>query len=225
MFRRTTVVPFLVLFSCFGPTFGQEKPPAAAAAAQQFPVTLLQNVVAGKTPVGTKVEARLTVATLVAGTVIPRNAVFSGAVIQSAAKAGNEPSRLALHMDSVQWKNGSANVNLYLTQWFYPATAAAGQELQYGPTQPANRTWNGQGQYPDPNSKVYRPFPSDGSNQDSPVPDTPSSSTSNHPVQMKNVESARTNDGAIVISSHHSNIKLDKLTTYVLTPTDLTSAK
>ncbi len=48
-----------------------------------------QNVVAGKTPVGTKVEAKLTIATLVKGTVIPEGAVFSGEVVDSVAKSGH----------------------------------------------------------------------------------------------------------------------------------------
>ena len=38
---------------------------------------------------------------------------------------------------------------------------------------------------------------------------------------MKNVESARNSDGAIAITSNRSNIKLDKLTTYVLATNDL----
>jgi hypothetical protein len=35
------------------------------------------------------------------------------------------------------------------------------------------------------------------------------------------VECLRIGDGTVVITSRHSNIKLDKLTTYVLAPSDL----
>jgi hypothetical protein len=38
---------------------------------------------------------------------------------------------------------------------------------------------------------------------------------------MKNVECLRAADGTIVNTSKHSNIKIDKLTTYVLGPSDL----
>ena len=61
---------------------------------------LQQSITAGKTPVGAKIQAKLEVATLLDGTVIPRNAVFSGEVIESVAKTRTEPSRIALRMDS-----------------------------------------------------------------------------------------------------------------------------
>jgi hypothetical protein len=202
---------------------GQQKPATAATfGAQEFPVTLQQSVTAGKTPAGTKIQAKLEVATLVEGAVIPRDAVFSGEVVESVAKT---PSRVALRMDSVQWKSGSAPVKVYLTSWYYPTTEAAGQDLQYGPTQPANRTWNGQGQYPDPNSKVYKPFPGSDSDKGASVPVTPSAITSNHRVQMKNVDASTNNDGTLALVSKRGNIKLDKLTIYVLASGDLLPAK
>jgi len=178
-------------------------------------VVMQQSVNAGKTPVGTKVQARLEFATLVDGNVIPRNAVFSGEVIESTAKAKTEPSRLAIRMDSVQWKSGSASVKVYLTAWYYPAIDEMGQDLQYGPQQGAKRTWNGQGQYPDTTTKVYKPFPGSESDKGS-VPDTPASATSNHRVLMKDVKATSTSDGSLALVSKHANLKLDKLTTYVL---------
>ncbi len=186
---------------------------------------LRQTVTAGKTPPGTKVEAELTVATLVNGTVIPRNAIFSGEVIESVAKTKTDPSRVALRMDSVQWKGGSATLKVYLTAWYYPTRDADGQDLQYGPPQPANRTWNGEGQYPDPNSKVYKPFPGGSSDQGAAVPDTPDATTSNHRVLMKDVELADGNDGSLGLTSKRTNLKLDKLTTYVLANSALQPTK
>jgi len=192
---------------------------------QEFPVMLQQSVTAGKTPAGTRIQARLGAATLVDGTVIPRNAVFSGEVVESVAKTKSDQSRIALRMDSVQWKNGSASVKVYLTAWYYPTKDTTGQDLQYGPQQPANRTWNGQGQYPDPNSRSYKPFPGSDSDKGTSVPDTPSASASNHRVLMKDVVAESRSDGTLALVSKQSNIKLDKLTTYVLASTDLLPAR
>ena len=198
---------------------------SVSAVVQEFPVTLQENVVAGNTPVGTKLEAKLAVATLLNGTVIPRNAVLSGEVIESVAKTATDTSRLAIRMDSVQWKNGTAAIKVFLTAWFYPTVQETGQNLQYGPTQSAKDTWNGQGQYPDPNSKIYRPFPGSDSGNKASVPDTPTSVTSNHRVQMKNVESEHNGEGALMLVSKHSTIKLDKLTTYVVAADTLQPGK
>jgi hypothetical protein len=226
MLKRTIGVAFLVLCAfCPALLLGQQKPTASApSGVQEFPVVLQQSVVAGKTPVGTKIQAKLGVATLVDGTVIPRNAVFSGEVLESVAKTKTDPSRLAIRMDSVQWKNGSASIKVYSTAWYYPAKNEGGQNLQYGPTQPANRTWNGEGQYPDPNSN--KPFPgADPNDKSASVPDTPSATTSNQRVLMKDVEAMSSSDGAIALVSKRTNIKLDKLTTYVLASGELVPTK
>jgi hypothetical protein len=227
MLTLKMAVSLLVLsVACSYPLLGQrKKPEAGPPKAQEFPIILQQSVTAGKTPVGTKIQAKLWVATLVDGAVIPRNAVFSGEVVESAAKTKTDPSRVVLRMDSVQWKDGSAAVKVYLTAWYYPPRSEAGQDLQYGPQQPANRTWNGEGQYPDPNSKVYKPFPGDSSDQKSAVPDTPTAIAGNHRVLMQDVESTRGVDGAVALVSKRTNIKLDKLTTYVLAGSDLLPAK
>lgn len=231
MWTPTMAVFTLVLcVGCVGTLHGQQQTPASSSAnsspsgAQEFPVIMQQNVTAGKTPAGTKVQARLEVATLVEGTVVPRNAVFSGDVIESTAKTKTEPSRLAIRMNSVQWKNGSASVKVYLTSWYYPARDEMGQDLQYGPEQPAKRTWNGQGQYPDTTTKVYRPFPGSESDKGS-VPDTPASATSNQRVLMKDVEATSASDGSLALVSKHANLKLDRLTTYVLASAEVLPTK
>jgi hypothetical protein len=177
---------------------------------------LQQGVTAGKTPVGTKIQCKLAIATLLNGTVIPRNATLTGEVTESAAKSATDPSKLAIRMDSVQWKSGTAEIKLYFTGSYYPNVNEAGQDLQYGPQQPADRTWNGQGQYPDQNSHVYRPFPGGDSSKDSTVPDTPSSTAAPNSVTMKDVEAQRTSDGMIVLTSKRSNIKLERYTTYIV---------
>jgi len=227
MFRQTEAVSTLVLFACSSAgMLGQQKPAnPAVAGAPEFPVVLQQSVTAGKTPVGTEIQAKLGVATLVDGVVIPKDAVFSGEVIASSAKSATEPSRLAIRVHSVQWKQGSTAITAYLTAWYYPTVDSAGQDLQYRPQQSTKWTWNGLGQYPDPNSKVYRPFPGSDTNKGGSVPDTPSSVASNRRALMKDVESVKDNDGALAIVCKRNNIKLDKLTTYVLANGDLMPLK
>jgi hypothetical protein len=174
---------------------GQQTP---ATLATEFPVLMRQDIVAGRTTVGTKVETKLVLGTLLNGTVIPKNAILSGEVIESVAKSPTEPSRLAVRMDSVQWKNGSAPVELYLTSWYHPAKATTPDT--YAPT--ASRY--------DPTSPIYEPLPG-SENNPRPVPDP-----TNRRVQMKNVEGLRRPDGGVVITSKIFNIKIDRSTTYVL---------
>lgn len=198
---------------------------AGPAPTPEFPVTLQQAVIAGKTPVGTKVQAKLMMATLINGTVIPRNAVLSGEVFESTAKTGNEPSKVGIRMDSVTWKNGSASpsasIKVYMTGWFFPTVAQPGQNLQYGPPPDPSRTWNGAGAYPDPNSPAYKPFPGGNSEKEQAAPDTPNSITAKQRVRMKGVEAEHGSDNALFLTSRHSNIKLDRFTTYVLASGDL----
>jgi hypothetical protein len=52
----------------------------------EFPVVMRQNIIAGKTPVGTRVQAKLTLATFVKGVVIPEDATLSVEVFESAEK-------------------------------------------------------------------------------------------------------------------------------------------
>lgn len=228
--QRFAVQSLLVIF--FGSSFllGQQKPGAnpaevAPPGTQDFPVMMRQSVTAGTTLVGTKVEARLSIATLVNGTVIPRNAVLSGEVTQSAAKTATEPSRLGIRFDSAQWKNGSAQLNLYLTAWYYLDVAQGGQDLQYGPPQTPQGAWNGVGEYPDPHVRSYEPFPGADSDKKPSAPDTPNSVPSNHRVAMKNVEVENAPDGGTSLVSKHRNLKLDKVTTYVLTAVAASPAK
>jgi len=198
---------------------------AAPSSAQEFPVMLQENVIAGKTPVGTKVQAKLSMATLLNGMVVPRNAVFAGEVIESAGKTKDQPSRVSIRVDSVTWKNGSTAVKLYMTPWFYPNLMDAGQDLQYGPTKSPQGSWNGAGEYPtDQNMKSYKPFP-DGQEKDSTVPDTPNSVRSNHRILMKNVQSGQASDGGVELVSKKSNIKLERYTTYVLAASALMPTK
>ena len=193
--------------------------------AQEFPIVMEQNIVAGKTAIGTEVRAKLQVATLVKGKVIPRGASLVGQVLESTASTSTSPSRLSVRIDSARWKNDSAPLHLYLTSWYYPALSMNGPDLKYGPEQPARRTWNGMGQYPDSNSPAYRPFPTDAdANDDSGAPSSSSTDNSNRRVQLKNVESETGTDGGIILTLKHRNLKFDRFTTYVVATSDLLPA-
>ncbi len=218
LLKTVSTMVLLVAFStvCSISLEAQAKADSAVQGSMpEFPVILQQSVAAGKTAVGTKVQAKLSIATLLSGVVYPRNSILSGEVVESAAKTKTEPSRIGIRIDSVNWKEKSASVRLYLTSWYYPGISESGQNLQYGPTESPQRTWNGAGAYPDPNSHSYKPFP-DGSDKSPSVPDTPSSKTSDRRVVMKDVDVQRGDDGGIILVSKHANIKLDRFTTYVL---------
>jgi hypothetical protein len=164
--------------------------------------------------------------------VVPRDAVFSGEVTESVAKSATDPSRLAIRMDSAQWKKGSAPVVLslapkvYLTAWYYPVAETRAQDLSDQSSDDASQSWNHRNRpptFPDPNGSASDPFPGRGAGPDpgSGSPPSPSSNISKHRALMKNVESTRTSDGAVTLASKSFNIKIDKQTTYVLATGDL----
>ena len=186
----------------------------------EFPVVMRQNVAAGKTPVGTKVQAKLAVATLVAGVVVPEGAILSGEVTESVAKSATDPSRLGIRMDSAQWANGSAPIKVYLTAWYYPvvATATRADQAIGLPDAGNNPRPRMGGVYPGQRNPTSPPL--SGSDPGAMPPPTPAD-ISKHRVLMKNVESMHNPDGAVTLTSKRSNIKLDKQTTYVLATGDL----
>jgi len=229
MFRNMIAVgtaAFVIVLSA--PTLLSQKTPPASESSKstEFPVNMRQNITAGKTPVGTKVQASLVLATLVNGVVIPRDAVLSGEVIASVAKSATEPSRLAIRIDSAQWKNGSAPMRAYLSAWFYPVAELAPPDLSNEPRDAAQspKSWNGAGIYPDPNNPASRSVPGPDSSRDASAEfPSPASNISKHQVSMKGVETTRDSDGTVALTSTRSNIKLDKVTTYVLKTGDVLS--
>ncbi len=207
MFTRLERLLLALVLLCCTALLGQQKAaPSASTAALEFPVTFQESVAAGKTAIGTRVEAKLGMATLVNGTVIPQGAVFSGEVVESTAKDKTEPSKLGIRIDSAQWKSGSVTLKLYLMGWFYPTLLQSSEEMHTTRTLAAP--------YPADNSQAYPPFPSGASGGDPSGADN--STSSQHRVRMKDVETDRGNDGTITLVSRQSNIKLDKVTTYVL---------
>jgi hypothetical protein len=235
MFRGTTAVGrvALTLMVCSAVLLSQQTPATPArSAAPELPVTMRQKLTAGVATVGTKVQAKLVIATLVNGTVVPRDAVLSGEVTESVAKSGNDPSRLAIRMDSVQWKNETLPLKVYLTAWYYPTESTMTSDPLIQPADAARtpRNLNGVGSFPDPNTPASQTLPgrrTERGSDSGPAPwDPPASgmSTSPHRVVMKNVESQRNRDGTVSLICKRSNIKIDKETTYVLAPEGLLPA-
>jgi len=199
----------------------------SSSAGLEFPVIMRQNVTAGATPAGTKVQAKLAVATLVNGVVVPQDAILSGEVTESVAKSATGPSRLAIRMDSAAWTNRPAPTVLqfkekvYLTAWYYPAGIPSAQDLSNQAADAAElRHRNAGPTYPIPDSPASQPFPGRNLNRNE-DPRSASPRVSQHRVVMKDVESARTNEGVVTLSSKRASIKLDKTTTYVFATGDL----
>jgi hypothetical protein len=193
---------------CFASLLAQPKP--SSAGLQEFPVIMRQSVVAGKTPVGTKVEANLTLATLTSGQVIPEGATFSGEVVESVAKSATTPSRLSIRMDSVRWKKGNAAVKLYLTAWYYP--------IRLEPDDPDKNS-------SDPlSAENRRPVGFPGQRNPEVLPPIPSHSAEKR-VLMKDVDLVHDSDGVAALTSTHLTLKLDRSTTYVFATADPTTAK
>jgi hypothetical protein len=190
----------------------------------ELPIILRQNVEAGKTAVGTKVEAQLVMATLMKGGVLPRGAVISGEVIESVAKSKSSPSGLAIHMDSAQWKNGAAKLKVYLTAWYYPPAPMPPPNLSYVPAGD-KRNWGGVDPTVD-TTDPPNPAQKLSTQQDNGMnADAPASFISKNRVLMKNVKSASGADGSVVLVSPRSNIKLNKVTTYILAGNELLPRK
>ncbi len=218
--RRTLFTMILLTLVLTSVALLSQPTPAGPARALEFPAILRQNVTAGTTQVGAKVQAKLTVATLVNGVVVPRDAVLSGEVTESAAKSATEPSRLAIRMDSAQWKNGAAEIKAYLTAWFYPAQPLPGDTPSGNPPSPADgasrRTLN-----PIYSGSPTPPFPVPAQDKGTGLAPAPSGSqTLRYRVALKNVQSAHNHAGAVTLMSTQINIKLDKHTAYVFAAGD-----
>jgi hypothetical protein len=212
IFSRRLVVQVVILACFFAASVGQQKPPASSSGVvHEFPLVLQQSIESGKAKIGTKVQAKLAVATMFDGTVIPRNAVFSGVVIESTPKNAKEPAKLAIRMETAEWKHGSSSITAYLLPLYYPATSQSVQNFGDA-SQESGSTTSNRAQGSSSESPMYHPsFPANESQ--AAIPEIPF--PSNRPVQIKNVTVAMADEGGAALVSEHSNIKLFKLTTYV----------
>jgi hypothetical protein len=192
--------------------FAQQTPASSPPTLREFPVILQQNVKTGKTPVGTKIQAKLAAATQFSGTIIPKNAVLSIVVTESVAKSAKDKARLEIRIDTATWDGGWSPLKAYLMPLYYPMTAQTRQSFPNGAAAPsagdeADQRTNSQ-------SPMQRQFP--GNNTEAAQEATPDVPTiSSRPVRMKNVELVPASDGGIALVSEHANVNLYKLTTYI----------
>ena len=236
MLRRTSLgCGLLVLLFVFAGFTDKRPPDSTTSDLIELPVTMQQKITAGVTPAGTRVQAKLTIPTLVHGTVVPRDAVLSGEITESVAKSADAPSKLGIRMDMAQWKSGSLPIKVYLTEWYYPPKSMMTEDENAGYRGPMHGsvgiTMGGGGNnpqtFPGSTTSSGRGMPSDDS---MPFPTTPdlgtmgTSDPSTHRSRMRDVELKRADDGAIVLSSK-KGLKLDKNTTYVLASGNLLPQK
>jgi len=216
MFSRRLVVTAAIIGFCSAALIAQQSRPASSSGVlREFPVILQQSVEAGKTPVGTEVKGKLVIATQFHGTLIPRDAVVSGVVFESVRKSAKGPSRLGIRMENAKWKGESTcMMKAYLMPLYYPLVS---QSMQGPPSESSDtdsRSMNG------PNQSTSSPMslPSfGGSNSEAAQEAMPNLLTlSSRPVSMKNVVIEPVPDNGVELVSQHDNIKLQKMTTYVL---------
>ena len=216
MFSRRLVVTAAIIGFCSAALIAQQSRPASSSGVlREFPVILQQSVEAGKTPVGTEVKGKLVIATQFHGTLIPRDAVVSGVVFESVRKSAKGPSRLGIRMENAKWKGESTcMMKAYLMPLYYPLVS---QSMQ-GP--PVESSDTGSGSMNGSNQSASSPMsqPSfGGSNSEAAQEAMPNLLTlSSRPVSMKNVVIEPVPDNGVELVSQHDNIKLQKMTTYVL---------
>jgi hypothetical protein len=214
MFTRRLVVHAAIVGLCSAALIAQRSRPASSSGVlREFPVVLQQSVEAGKTQVGTKVRGKLAAPIQFHGTLIPRDAVVSGVIFESVRKSAKTASRLGIRMESASWKDSSAcMMKAYLMPLYYPLTNHSAQGLPIESPDPESRTLNG------PNQSGSSPMSAPSSNNSDAIQAAiPQIATiSSRPVSMKNVTIEPVPDDGIALVSQHDNIKLYKMTTYVL---------
>jgi len=234
MLRRTSLGCGLSVLLFIFAGFADEKPSAPNSSdLVEFPAILQQKITAGVTAVGTKVQAKLTIPTLVHGTVVPRDTILSGEITESVAKSAEAPSKLGIRMDTARWKDGSLPIKVYLTEWYYETKMSLGENADQdyggihgsigitmgGSSLPRSPTGGGTiSPENDPPSIPTSPDPA-------PSPSTTGSDPHTHRARMQHVESHRQEDGSFVIVSKKNGLKLDKNTTYVFASEDLFTHK
>jgi hypothetical protein len=214
MFHRRLVATAAIIGVCAAALIAQQsRPVSSSGVLREFPVILQQSVEAGKTPVGTEVKGRLAVATQFHGTLIPRDAVVSGVIFESVRKSAKGPSRLGIRMENAKWKGEAAcMMKAYLMPLYYPLTNQPAQAPPIDSPDPSSRTLSG------PNQSGSSPMSSPSSNNSEAIQEAmPQIATlASRPVSMKNVSMVPVPDNGVALVSEHDNIKLHRMTTYVL---------
>ncbi len=192
----------------------------------ELPAVLQQKIVAGSTAVGTEVRAKLTIATLVNGVVLPDGAVITGRVEKSLAKTADSLAHLKIKFESAHWKTGDLKLEIYLVGSYYPiefqtpadqvSGAHAEVGVMVGGSPAVGRGRNG---IPPSDAETPQDDPTD------PRPNITHSEVSNHSVRIKNVDTAVATDGGLEITSNERNLKLNKGIIYSLQSAGAAPAK
>jgi hypothetical protein len=209
------------------PALAQGRSASDARGPLDFPILMQQKIAAGITPVGAEVEAKLTEATLADGVVIPRGAILSGRVEESSAKTADAPSRIRIKFDSARWKEGSAGVDAYLTSDYYTSEEAQQPDLSMPSAVHGSAGVTMGGARPEPPGPggVWTGRPDvlndPGMGDDpgtGPLPPRPPSlsRSSTHKQRLPGMETTKSEDGSVTVTSKKHSIRLDKSTTYVL---------
>jgi hypothetical protein len=217
-------IGLIMLAGCVPLLAQDSKPDLNATPSLEFPASLQAKVVAGSTPVGAEVRAKLAMATLLDGVVIPQDALISGHVEQSVAKTSDAPAILKIRFDSARWKKGSAPLNLYLAGCYYPIEFRGLGDNPSGIHGEVGVTMGGA--RPDTFPRTNGGMPNSGgmTTMDASRPDTypdprPQvgvSEVSKHWVRLEKVDTVVAADGSLQITSNERNLKLDKGTIYLL---------
>jgi hypothetical protein len=224
----------LIVWAGWVPLLAQDpKPDLNSRPSLEFPASLQGKVVAGSTPVGAEVRARLAMATLMEGVVIPQDALIFGHVEQSVAKSNDAPAILKIKFESARWKKGSTPLTLYLAGCYYPVEFRSPADNPSGLHGEVGLTMGGAP--PDTFPRAGGGMPNSGglSTMDAsgqgtypdPRPSVTVSEVAKHWVRMEKVETVVAPDGSLQITSHEKTLKLDKGTTYLLRNASAPQAK
>jgi hypothetical protein len=200
----------------------------AAAVAQEFPAVFERKVVAGQVAQGSEFHARLKMATLVRGVVVPEGAELRGVVEESAAKSGDSPSRLKIHITQLKWGAGEMALDLYLTDHYdRELTPGNSMSAEQGKTDlPVKGTgsepsgWRNEGftSRPvrgTPSSLRTIPLGSDDFDKKNREPSAaPEKAAAATHGKLDGIESVRDASGAILLTSRTHTIKLGRELVY-----------
>jgi hypothetical protein len=107
-----------------------------------------------------------------------------------------------------------------LSGWIYPPEPTKPQDLAFQPPDEANspKNWNGGGAYPDPNNPVsQQKFPGRDADRDTgQQAASPASAIAKHRVMIKGVKQSSDANNRLMLTAASFNIRIDRITTYVL---------
>ena len=210
------LIPSVLIAALALPTVAQKQPSSATPSPRlELPAHLLNKIEAGKTPVGTPVQAKLMMATLVRGQVVPENSVLSGMIEESTVKTKETPSRLRIHITSAKWQTGETKLDAYITSMYHPFWSQSSSRVRNQPLglqspDAYNNDENVERQQR--HEELERAAARSQDTSKAPGPDV---GVSSHRYPLPDATVATDADGSTSIVSARHNLKLDTKTIYV----------